>query len=76
MTVPSEPEGTRPAVARSTLTIDAIRFTAFALPLTVLVIFLGIIWLIGSLVPYTHANSQKTGRQALAMIRALAPPRQ
>ncbi|MER5562489.1 hypothetical protein ABT071_28200 [Streptomyces sp. NPDC002506] len=57
------------------MVLDAVRLVAIALPLTVLCLYLGLIWLIGILVPPAHTNSQKTGRQALSMIRALAPPR-
>lgn len=57
------------------LVLDAVRLVAIALPLTVVCLYLGLIWIIGILVPPAHANSQKTGRQALSMIRAMTPPR-
>ncbi|MEY9870685.1 hypothetical protein ABH931_000139 [Streptacidiphilus sp. MAP12-33] len=72
MTVPIEPPSATPSSTAPTPTADTLRLVALCLPLTLLVLFLGLIWLIGIVVPPAHRNSQSTGRQALAMIRAIA----
>jgi ABC-type Mn2+/Zn2+ transport system permease subunit len=78
MTVPSEPDGSSrdqsPAPAPAPALIDTLRLIALALPVVVAVAFVGVIWLVGILVPPAHANCQRTGRQALAMVRLLVPP--
>lgn len=55
--------------------LDALRLAAIAAPVTLIVAFVGIIWMIGILIPPTYSNCQRTGRQALSMIRVLVPPR-
>jgi hypothetical protein len=77
MTVPSEPHGSnrdQGAVPTPAL-IDTLRLIALALPVVVVVVVVGVIWLVGIVVPPAHANCQRTGRQALAMVRLLVPPR-
>lgn len=64
-----------PSSGPAPLVLDAVRLVAIALPLTVVCLYLGLIWIVGILVPPAHANSQKTGRQALSMIRAMVPSR-
>ncbi|GHH72086.1 hypothetical protein GCM10018781_34370 [Kitasatospora indigofera] len=73
MTVPTGPEVATVGQPPATILGDAVRMVAMALPLTVVALFLGLIWLIGIVVPPAHANSQATGRQAVALVRAMLP---
>ncbi|MFJ9605287.1 hypothetical protein ACIRS1_02890 [Kitasatospora sp. NPDC101176] len=72
MTVPIEPEGATPGYMAPPLLADTIRLVAVSLPMTMVIAFVGIIWLIGAIIPPAHSNSQKTGRQAIEMIRIMA----